>query len=82
MRFSKGRAEVEAVRLAKGFVAANGGAGWTCIGARPDALSPGYKKRKNIIKWSVVFDRSTDGAVVDGPTIVRVDIETGAADFF
>lgn len=82
MRFSKGRAEAEAVRLAKVFVAANGGAGWTCIGAKPDALAPGYEKRKNIIKWSVVFDRSIDGAVVDGPAIVSVDIETGVADFF
>jgi hypothetical protein len=81
-RFSRGEAEAEAIRLAKEFVAANGGAGWTCGGAKPDNLAPGYKRRKNVIKWSVLFDRAIDGATVDGPAIVLVDIETGDAAFF
>lgn len=81
MRLSKSGAEAEAVRLAKEFVAANGYVEWTCMGAKPDSLSPGYKKRKNVIKWCVVFDRSTGTVTIDGPVIVSVDIETGAADF-
>jgi hypothetical protein len=74
--------DAEAVRLVRGFVAANGGDGWTCIGAEPDASAPGGKKRGNIVKWSVACDRSTDGAVVDGPALVNVDVETEAADIF
>jgi hypothetical protein len=81
MRFSKSQAEAQAVRLAEEFVAANGGASWTCIGAKPNVLVPGHKRRKNIVKWSVAFDRSDGGALVDGPAIVDVDIETGFAAF-
>lgn len=51
-------------------------------GAKPDDLAPGYKRRKNVIKWSVLFDRAIDEATVDGPAIVLVDIETGVAAFF
>ncbi|WP_337173788.1 hypothetical protein [Paludisphaera sp.] len=82
MRFSKVEAEREAIRLAERLVAADGGAGWTCLGASPNVLAPGYKKRKNIIKWSVAFDRSSGGVMIDGPVVVHVDIETGAADYF
>jgi hypothetical protein len=81
-RFSRGWSEAEAIRLAKEFVAANGGEEWTCWGAKPDNLAPGYKRRKNVIKWSVLFDRAIDGATVDGPAIVLVDIEAGDAGFF
>ena len=81
MRFSKRKAEAEAVRIATVFVAANGGAEWSCRGAKPDDSSPGFKRRKNVIKWSVMFDRSIGESVVDGPTIVQVDTETGGAAF-
>jgi hypothetical protein len=81
-RFGRGEAEAEAVRIAREFVAANGGAGWACGGAKPDDLAPGYKRRKNVIKWSVLFDCTIDGAIVDGPVIVLVDIETGDAAYF
>lgn len=47
---SKLEAESDAERIAGVFVAANGGADWTCKGAKPDILEPGYKRRKNIIK--------------------------------
>jgi hypothetical protein len=81
MRFSKREAETEAVRLAKAFVAANGGGNWTCAGAKPDDLAPGYRRRKNVIKWNVLFDRFIGVALIDGPAVVRVDIETGEAVF-
>ena len=79
---SKLEAESDAERIAGVFVAANGGADWTCKGAKPDILEPGYKRRKNIIKWVVLFDWRIDGVIVDGPIIVLVDIETGEARFF
>jgi hypothetical protein len=82
MRLSKREAEAEAVRIAKEFVAANGGAAWSCGGAKPDVLAPGYKRRKDVIKWSVQFDRSVGDTVVDGPAVVLVDTETGEAAFF
>jgi hypothetical protein len=82
MRFSKREAEAEAVRIAKEFVAVNGGAEWSCGGAKPDDLAPGYRRRKDVIKWSVLFDRSVGETVVDGPAVVLVDIETGEAAFF
>jgi hypothetical protein len=82
MGLSKGEAEAKAVRIAKEFVAANGGDGWTCGGAKPDYLSPDYKRRKNIIKWCVLFERSIGGVIFDGPAIVLVDIETGRATYF
>ena len=82
MRFSEREAEAEAIRIAKEFVAVNGGAEWSCVGARPDDLAPGYKRRKDVIKWGVLFDRSIGGAVVDGPAVVLVDIGTGEAAFF
>jgi hypothetical protein len=81
MRFSAGEAEAEAVRLAKTFVAASGGINWTCAGAKPDELTPGWRRRKNVIKWTVVFDRLIGDAHVDGPAVVRVDIETGEATY-
>jgi hypothetical protein len=82
MRFSRHEAEAEAIRIAGEFVAANGGSGWSCAGAKPDVLAPGYRRRKDIIKWSVLFDRSVGDAVVDGPAVVLVDIETCEAAFF
>jgi hypothetical protein len=81
MRLSKGEAEREAIRLAERFVAANGGTGWSCLGASADVFAPGYRKRKNVIKWSVAFDRSSGDEIVDGPVIVHVDLDTGAADY-
>jgi hypothetical protein len=82
MRLSKREAEAEAIRIAKEFVAANGELERTCGGAKPDVLASGYRRRKNIIKWTVLFDRSVGGTITDGPAIVHVDIETGEAEFF
>ncbi len=82
MRLGKSEAKSEAIRIASVFVSGNGCAGWTCLGAHPDLLAIGYKCRKSVVKWVVVFERSIDGLTVDGPGCVRVDISTGESIFF
>jgi hypothetical protein len=77
MRRSKREAEAEAVRIAMEFVAANGVADWSCLGAKPDHRASGARRRKDIIRWSVLLERSIDGTIFDGPAGVLVNIETG-----
>ncbi len=81
-RLCRSEAEAEAVRMAREFAAENGAGVWTCVDATPDVFSTGYERRKNFVKWNVVFDRAAaGGAIVDGPVIVQVNLETGEAEF-
>lgn len=84
MHISKKEAEAEAMQIADAFVAANcpeeSPWRWTCLGARPDIISSGYKRRKTVIKWSVTVQWiPMDGSVMDGPSIVCVNIESKEA---
>lgn len=81
MHISKMEAEAEAIRIAEAFVSASidegSPWGWECIGARPDVLSPGYRRRKTVIKWNVLVRWIPEGGgILDGDGIVKVDIET------
>jgi hypothetical protein len=82
MRLNKREAEDEAIRIAKSFVATNGRPEWKCMGAKPDVIAAGFKRRKNVIKWAVLFEISDGGKIFEGPAVVLVNIETGAAEFF
>lgn len=84
MHISKEEAEAEAMRIAKAFVAASIPVGspwaWECIGALPDVLSPGYKRRKTVIKWTAIVRWIPEGGgILDGESIVKVNIETKEA---
>lgn len=84
MHISKLEAEAEAIRIAQAFVAASIQEGspwsWECICARPDDLSPGYRRRKTVIKWNVIVRWIPErGGGFDGDGIVEVDIETKEA---
>jgi hypothetical protein len=81
IRLSKREAELEAIRIAEEYLAARGGAfERICLAARPDTQETGYKRRKNVIKWVVLFERLIDGQPVDGPNIVMVDLDTRQAE--
>ena len=82
MRLSKRQAEEEAIHIAKAFVCQHGNAQWPCGGAKPDIYATDYKRRKNIVRWFVLFDTSVGDVISDGPVIVKVNIETGEAEFF
>jgi hypothetical protein len=84
LHISKKEAEAEAMRIAKVFVAASIPEGslwaWECVGARPDSLSPSYMRRKTVIKWSVSIRWIPEGGgILDGDSIVQVNIETKEA---
>lgn len=83
-RIGKREAEVEALRLANGFVAASLSVDspwlWECGPAHP---CPGLNGRKNFLKWTVsVRWIPKGGGVVDGGSPgVLVDLETNQASF-
>jgi hypothetical protein len=72
------------MQIAEVFVAANVPQGsswsWECAGPSPDKLSPDHKRGKTVIKWNVTVRwKSESGGVVDGDSIVHVNIETKEA---
>lgn len=87
IHISNKEAEAEAIRIAEAFVEASIASGsswdWECVGAQPDALSPGYRQRKTVIKWSVIIRWIPEGGgVIDGYGILKVNIETKEAQWF
>jgi hypothetical protein len=64
MHVSKKEAESEAMQIAQAFIAASTPESrGDCIAARPDILSPGYKRRKGIIKWSVTVRWTSEDGI-------------------
>lgn len=82
MGLSKRQAEEKAVRMAKAFVSQHGGAQWTCGGAKPDINATEYKRRRDLARWTVIFDASVGGVISNGRLVVKVNLESGEAEFF
>lgn len=76
MRLSRSQGEAKAIRLAEAYLAARHMKGWTfkCLPGEPDYIFSSPSDRKVPTKWSVVVECSKDGATLDGPIILVVDI--------
>ncbi|WP_252270981.1 hypothetical protein [Pseudomonas subflava] len=77
MHISNTEAEEKALALANSFLSSQSTQGWEwkCVGAKPDLTAENSKDRKIYIKWSVLVEWSKSGSILDGPSIVLVDIE-------
>lgn len=76
MRLSKAQGEAKALRLAEKHLAGQDNNGWTlkCVSAKPDYMLSPATHRKVPTKWSVIVECSKDGATLDGPMLLVVDI--------
>jgi hypothetical protein len=76
MRLSKAQGEAKAIRLAERYLAAQDSKGWTfkCVSGKPDYTFSAATDRKVPTKWSVLVECSKDGATIDGPLVLVVDI--------
>ena len=76
MRLSKAQGEAKAIRLAEQHLATQDSKGWVfkCVSSRPDYTMSPATGRKVPTKWSVVVECSKDGATLDGPLVLIVDI--------
>jgi len=84
MGISNAGAQKQAIELAEAFLSSKEfhGYTWKCVEARPDLMAGDIKHRKAYVKWAVVVDYSRNGAVIDGPGIILVDILKKECRFF
>jgi hypothetical protein len=55
---------------------------WKCGEAFPDPIDPQYRGRKVPINWCVLVRWSRDDiSVFDGPSVLKIDIETNSVMF-
>lgn len=81
IRLSKSEAAQRALDLARAHVASVDARGWSweCGAASPDPINPDCRGRKTPRRWVVPVQWSKDSAILDGPGIILVDVETGDA---
>jgi hypothetical protein len=81
---SNKQAETRALDLAAAYLQTNDARGydWKCLSASPDLMSPKNMDRKMYTKWSVLVEYSRNGAVLDGPGVLLVDIAAGSCKLF
>jgi hypothetical protein len=83
LHLSKADAEARAMELARRFMNSQDTSGWawTIDFARADPINPDHKGRKIATGWIVIVNYTKDGAVLDGPTVLYVNIEDGSVAF-
>lgn len=80
IRMSKSQAKAKALSVAEELLRTEETRGWKwrCVDARPDPLAP-FSKKKVQAMWIVVVEWFNDSGVLDGPSIISVDVRHGIA---
>lgn len=79
MKLSNSEAKETATDLAVSFLTTQSpksGWEWKVLDAAPDLFASEARDRKTPICWAIVVEWSKNGNVVDGPAVLRVNIDT------